>query len=40
MAFDLTKELKSCSEISDRLVKKALENGTRDNVSVLVLKFN
>jgi len=38
--FELVRGMKSSEEISKALVNTALKNGTRDNVSVLVLKFN
>jgi len=39
-AFDVAKGLKDSQEISKALVSQALKSGTRDNVSVFVLKFN
>jgi len=39
-AVDLIKHLKSSEEMSSTLVKYAINNGSRDNVSVLILKFN
>lgn len=38
--YELVKGIKSSEEISKTLVNYALKNATRDNVSVLVLKFN
>ena len=36
----MVRGMKNTEEISNTLVNYALKNGTRDNVSVLVLKFN
>jgi len=38
--YETIKGMKNSEEISKTLVNYALKNGTRDNVSVLVLKFN
>jgi len=39
-AYEIAKGLKDSQEISKSLVATALKNGSRDNVSVFVLKFN
>ena len=39
-AIALNKDLESAQEMSKNLVKKALEKGSRDNVSVMIIKFN
>lgn len=38
-AIELTKECQSSKEIAKTLLTYALANGTRDNTSILVLKF-
>lgn len=39
-AVDLVKNHKSTKDMSKELVQFALKNGSQDNVSVLILKFN
>lgn len=38
--YEMVKGMKTSEEVSKTLVTYALASGTRDNVSVLVLKFN
>lgn len=39
-AIDLCKDMNDIGEMAKKLVKFALDNGSRDNTSVMVLKFN
>jgi protein phosphatase len=39
-AIEITKDCKNSDEMTDNLLKFALKNGSRDNTSVLVLKFS